>query len=63
MKKAVFTVLAIIYVLTSSAFEECSNLNLGFATIVSGTEWVDNGETLVFVNNPIEVPCSEGKRW
>ena len=63
MKKAVFTVLAIIYVLTSSAFEECSNLNLGFVTIVSGTKWVDNGETFVFVNNPIEVPCSEGKRW
>lgn len=49
--------------LTSSAFEECSNLNLGFATIVSGTEWVDNGETLVFVNNPIEVPCNEGNKW
>lgn len=68
MKKAVFTVLAL-FMLTSSAFAECRYLNLGFVTIVSGTEWVDNyewvdnGETFVLVNNPIEVPCSEGNRW
>ena len=68
MKKAVFTVLAL-FMLTSSAFAECRYLRLGFVTIVSGTEmvdnyvWIDNGENFVRVNQPIERPCSEGNRW
>lgn len=68
MKKAVFTVLAL-FMLTSSAFAECRSLSLGFVTIISGTtqvdnwEWVDNGTTFVYQNNPITVPCSAGNRW
>jgi len=68
MKKVFFTVLATL-MLTSSAFAECRSLSLGFVTIISGTEevdnweWVDNGTTFVYQNNPIRVPCSAGNRW
>ena len=68
MKKLVYTVLAML-MLSASAFAECRSLNLGFVTIISGTTfidnwvWEDNGSTFVYVNHPIEVPCSAGNRW
>jgi hypothetical protein len=42
MKKALFTVFAML-MLTSSAFAECRSINFGFVTIISGEQLVTVG--------------------
>lgn len=45
------------------------SVNLGFVTIVTGSEWVsnwewvDNGTTMVRVDNGSMQPCSAWNRW